>query len=237
MRPHLLHIAARLLPPLALAGCQETPTDSQDGRTASQTNVSPMMSSSSSAAPAEKPVVHFVTKGDGASVFWISEPDASGNTIIVQVGIDQLTNPEFDAFSYSVLRCDVSFNCTELEGGVTATAPAGVLTRHGGGVKIKGLKLSINTSAADFCCRTSGEGGLISVEWVRTPGLESVHTGHSKITIGTITELSHGTSTIYSATATGTVVGFPIPSSAFAELESENNRFVEVFHRDKGQAP
>jgi len=236
MRTHLLLITSRVLVPLFLAGCQEAPTDSQDGRTASQTSVSPMMSSSSSAPAAGKPVLHFVANGDNGYVVWSTAPDALGNSVFGVVSIDQLVDPEFDNFYYTVTQCDVFFNCTELESGF-GSSPAAILTRSGGGAKIKGLKLSINTSSPDFCCRSSGEGGLISVEWVRTPGFEEQSSGHTDFTVGTITEHSHGARTLYSATATGTMVGFPIPSSQYAFLGSSQNRVVEIVHRDKSQAP
>lgn len=93
--------------------------------------------------------------------------------------------------------------------------PAGDLTlskRTVNGRQLSVLKLNTNTSNDPNFFVYAGNGGQITVEWDRTPGIEFVSTGHSVTTIGNFTERVHGTSTVYSARATGSVVGIELPT-------------------------
>lgn len=74
------------------------------------------------------------------------------------------------------------------------------------------------------------------MEWNRTPGFESISTGHSVTKFGTFTERTHGTSTIYSARATGNVVGIEITTTdtptayQSASIGSNHAKTVDISH-------
>jgi len=235
MRTHMLQIVSGILIPVVLGGCQETSTDPRTQGTATQSGsvgatISPAISRT--AAPPTR--FRLVITGNVGDVDWSVGPDASGNveTGFVSLGeSDDPLNPGLTFLVYAVSRCDVSGFCSLNESGF-GPIPRSDITSTGGGLNIKELRLSTNTSASanpDFFI-TSGVGGPITVEWQKVPGFLFRFKGVTEFLSGEVHQNSHGTTVNYMARVRGSVVTVAIPSSQAGHIGRSQLRDMEIFH-------
>ncbi|HZE74311.1 MAG TPA: hypothetical protein VE091_03315 [Gemmatimonadales bacterium] len=184
------------------------------------------MSQADSGAAGQTTNFHFVANGDLGNVSWSTEPDALGNFLSGFVSVVRggtASNPEVLLF-YEVLQCG-SDGCGAVEEGA-GPIERGDLTGNG----VQKLKVNTNTSGNPNFVLFAGSGGLVSVQWVRIPGLEQRVSGTFVQRVkGVFSSRSTGTSNFFTATATGSVVGFPITTSfQFAQIGTGHN--VEIDH-------
>ena len=228
MRSHLAQRVGRLLLPLLLAGCQETTDPQREAGDEQSADLVPTINAAITSKADSLTHLRFVSEGATANVFWFVGPDASGITLVGSVSISKLIEPATTAtLSYGVFQCDASGSCTGLEGG-SGEIPASDFTVVSHGFNIDELRLSTNTNTPDF--GRFGEGGPISVEWHKTPGLRVHSTGVQEERAGGLRIKSHGTQLDHSAAATGSVIGFPIGPSQSALITEGHFRTIEIFH-------
>jgi len=186
-------------------------------------------------------VVHFTAEGDFARTRWTYNGGAYSCGYVEVSRTGSTSNPGVTLF-YAYVGCGISCDEGECpppyEYGY-GEIPAGDLTlskRTVNGRQLSVLKLNTNTANDPNLYVYAGNGGQITVEWDRTPGFEFLSTGHSVTKFGTFTERVHGTSTVYSARATGNVVGFELPTTdgVFAyqgsDIGSNHAKTIDISH-------
>jgi len=217
MRTNLVQVAGGLLAPLLLVSCQETTTDPAAAGTANRTSATHAVNTATSSTAGT--AVHFTAEGAFGQTYWT--PNAGFFTCgFIEVSRTGSSSNAGVILWYYYTPCGIACDEGEcpppIEYGY-GEIPAGDLTlakRTVNGRQLSVVKLNTNTANDPNFFVYAGNGGQITVEWDRTPGLEFVSTGHSVTKLGTFTERVHGTSTAYSARATGSVVGIELPTTS-----------------------
>ena len=233
MRTHLLQNARPVLVAVILAGWQETSTDPRIQGTGAQSIPTRSIVSPTISKTAGPPLrFQFVITGNFGDVSWSEGPDASGNTLTGNVSVSDSDDPGNlgAVLSYSVVRCDVSGSCSLIEGGFGPIPRSDVISSGGGGLNIKELRLTTNTSTNPDFFITSGVGGPISVEWQKVPGFVFRFKGVSQEQIAESLHVTqHGTSIFYTAKVRGSVVGVAIPAAQAGQIGRNENKEVAIF--------
>lgn len=155
----------------------------------------------------------FVANGDAGSAEWSIE-DEYGRT----AGYVWVTRGTRTELGYSIVRCEPprSGECTRGSG--YGPIPDGDLTGSAAG----GLRLRTNTAGLpDF--NQVGAGGVIEVDWKRTALWLDSFTGGATWQDSTSTERRRGKETHISATASGQILGVPIPPGAIAQTGTNHS--------------
>jgi hypothetical protein len=177
---------------------------------------------------ASSPVTHtlFVGNGVNGGVSWYSS-DSSGNyvsgSLSVFTGATDTFSTASKAFlSYYEARCDVYSNCIYSSGyGLIPAADV-----QSTGLSTKRLHLSTNTSDnPDFFATTPG---MVNVDWDATGVWSASSKGINTYTSAGFTQRQEGTSSNSSATATGNIVGVPIPLGAEGSIGSSHSLIITV---------
>ena len=169
---------------------------------------------------------HFVGNGVDGGLSWYSS-DPNGNYIFGSLSVftgaaDTFSTASKAFLSYYEARCDAYSNCTYSYGYGLIRA-AGVQST---GLSATALHLSTNTSGnPDFFATTPG---IVTVDWNGNGVWSSSSKGINTYTSPGFTQMQEGTSRTASATATGTIVGVPIPVGAEGTIGSSHNLLITV---------
>ncbi|HMA40492.1 MAG TPA: hypothetical protein VKP10_10465 [Gemmatimonadales bacterium] len=167
------------------------------------------------------PSVQFVANGDAASAEWSIE-DEDGRT----AGYVWVTRGTRTEVGYGIVRCEPppSGECTRWSG--YGPIPDGDLTGSGAG----GLHLRTNTAGLpDF--NQTGPDGVIEVDWKRTALWVDVLSGAATWQDSISTERRRGKETRISATASGEILGVPIPPGAVAQVGTSHSVRIVIERR------
>jgi hypothetical protein len=213
VRGYLSQLAGSSLLSWIICGCQAAPTDlrSEHSGGEPQASVRPV----SQADSGHGRNLHFVSNGESGEVFWSSKGGAPGDSIQGELSVSRggpVNHPQVFLF-YEVDEC-TSEGCSALAAG-GGTVPAKDLSRSS---NLKSLSFSTNTNNDPDFTIFVGTGGLVSAKWVNNSLFESRLHANSVTTSGNVTERIVGNITNTSATATGSVVGFAVGATQFADF-------------------
>lgn len=158
-------------------------------------------------------VFHFVSNGDNGYVDWYTfTGDSLGgfrvSSGVVGAGRGGSTNNPQVAMSYYVYEygCDAAWNCFyNLLSAGWGVIPAKDLTLSG-----KRLRLNTNTANNPNFYVYAGVAGPVSITWLADGVLQNTFSGVWSARYGNLIHRSQGSSTSWSAVASGSVVGIPI---------------------------
>lgn len=223
MRAYLSQLAASILLPWIICGCQAAPTDlrSENSAAGPQASVRPV----SQADSGHGRNLHFVSNGEAGEVFWKTPGGAPGDSIQGEFFVargGRTSSPQVFLF-YEIDECSTA-GCFALAA-AGGTVPNKDLTRSS---NLKSLSFSTNTNNDPGVTIFVGTGGVVSAKWVNNSLFSSrLHT-NSFNTSGNVTEHIVGDITSTSATATGRVVGFAIPANQFADFGLERTVTIDI---------
>ena len=216
MATHLAWLAGPLLIIAAVAACQDS----------SMTSGNPV--GAADLVTASSHVTRTVFHGNGVNggVWWYSSDPSgdyvSGNLSVFTGASDSLTSTTKAFLSYYEARCDVYSNCIYSSG--YGLIPAEDLQSTG--LSNKRLHLSTNTSDnPDFFATTPG---MVIMDWDATGVWSASSKGINTYTSAGFTQKQEGSISYSSATATGSIVGVPIPLGADGSIGSSHNLIITV---------
>lgn len=169
---------------------------------------------------------HFIANGDGGSVNWSSGDTLTGGFSFGFLNASRggTTNNQQTFLSYFIEQCDAFFNCTIAEG--FGFIPNGDLS---GGMGAKQLHLSTNTTGnPNFF--SIGPTGLVVVNWKANGLFTQSSSGTNQLAFPGLKELSQGSASNASASASGSVVGFAISPFNGAQIGSSHSVTIDIFH-------
>lgn len=221
MRPQNLILLGGLLGGFS-AGCQEAATAPHHA--ASGPRFATVNDTGGGGGGAKQ--FHFIANGDGGSVSWSSGDTLTGEFAFgfLTVGRGGTTKNLQTFLSYFIEQCDALLNCSIIEGfGL-------ILNRDlSGGMGTKQLHLSTNTTGnPNFF--SIGPTGLIAVDWKADGVYTQTTSGTNQLSFPGLKELSQGSSTFASASATGSVVGVAISPFNGAQIGSNHNVTIDISH-------
>jgi hypothetical protein len=173
---------------------------------------------------------HFVSNGPTGFVNWFNGADSTnpgGGFVYGQVSVSRggtADHPQTFLY-YFIQQCDEFYNCTFSEG--SGLIPNADLT---GGLSGTQLHLQTNTTGNPSFFTYGGPTGLVKVDWRGNGLFSSSSTGTSQQRYPGVTFKLQGSSSSSSATASGSVVGTPIPPSPYGNIGTNHNVTIDIFH-------
>ena len=216
MSTRVAWLVGPLLIVAALAACHDPST----------TSANPVGAADLVTASSQRTHTTFVGNGVNGGVSWYSS-DPSGNYVFGSLSVftgaaDTFSTTSKAFLSYYEAQCDVYSNCNYSYGyGLIPAADV-----RSTGLSTQGLHLSTNTSGnPDFFATTPG---LVTVDWDATRVWSASSKGINTYTSPGFTQRQEGASSTASATATGNIVGVPIPPGAEGSIGSSHSLIITV---------
>jgi len=176
---------------------------------------------------------HFVANGDVAYVNWFNADSGGGGggfsytAGYLNVGRGGPTNRPQTFLDYYVYQfvCDPYFNCSfNLLAAGYGLIPNRDLSGGGGQ-----LRLNTNTANDPSFFVYAGPAGIVSVSWNSNGLSQNSSSGTSSYRFGNFTQRNQGSSTNWSANATGNVVGLPILSFPNAQIGTNHSVTIDIY--------
>jgi hypothetical protein len=124
---------------------------------------------------------------------------------------------------YFFTECDLSYSCTLVLAGY-GVVPATALSGNG-----NRMSLRVDTRDVPDFFTYAGPTGVVSMDWAANGILRQSGTGTFQRSEPGFSERTTGTFSNVSATATGTVVGSPVPAAYSAQIGSGQNVTIDIF--------
>jgi hypothetical protein len=166
---------------------------------------------------------HIVADGDIVNAYWF---DVTENVIrfggVQAYRVGSVKSPAV-FLEYSFSECDLSYSCTLVLAGygvIPVTALSGNENQ---------MILRANTSDVPDFFTYAGPTGIVSIDWEGNGILRQSQTGTFERSEPGFRERTTGTFSSVSATASGTVVGSPVPAAYSAQIGTGHNVTIDIF--------
>jgi hypothetical protein len=225
METRLAGLCATLAFAWAFVACRDSSTAPQP-RDAARTPNFATVSDTGGGCAGSGTQCHFVSSGNFGAVSWsFGDTLGGGGFGFGNLNVSRggpTNNPQTFLF-YFVEQCDVFFNCRFFGG-------SGLIpnTDLSGGFKT--LHLSTNTTGNPNFFTFAGPTGLISVDWKANGFFQQRQSGTLQQDFPGFRFFSNGVSTSASANATGSVVGVSMSPDNFANIGTNTNVTINIFH-------
>jgi len=166
---------------------------------------------------------HIVADGDIVNTYWsIVSEDVVRFGGVQAYRMGSVKSPGV-FLEYYFTECDLSYSCTLVLAGY-GVLPATVLSGNE-----NRMSLRVNTSDIPDFFTFAGPTGVVSIDWEGNGILRQSQSGTFERSEPGFRERTTGASSSISATATGTVVGSPVPAAYSAQIGRGHNVTIDIF--------